>query len=240
MYALMKAELLKQKHSFHKKLVWLAPIVTIFIAIILMGGGYIQSGSYNWWYTIILPASLTIISSLTIVNEQKGKFHGLFSSLVHIKKLWYSKIIVCTLYLALTCLTFFIGITLSGVLFGSQISLIDSFIASLILFILFAWQIPLWMYLSMKVNISFSVILSLICNFGIAVIFAVKTVWWIPFAIPARLMCSIIGILPNGLNVDGGSYLLNDNVIPVGIFINVTLYVVLSYLTAKCFEKQEV
>ncbi len=240
MYLLIKAELLKQKHSFHKKLVWLAPVITILLAFVLMGGRYIQSGSYNWWYTFILPGALTMISSFIIVNEQKRKFHGLFSDLVDIKKLWYSKILVCTMYLGLTCLIFFGVITVSGFLFGSQISIIDSFIASILLFILFSWQIPLWMYLSIKINMIFSVVLSIICNFGIAVIFAVKSIWWIPFAIPARVMCHVIGVLPNGLNVEADSFLFNGEAIPMGICINVVLYLVLSYITAKCFEKQEV
>lgn len=240
MNLLIKAELLKQKHTFQKKLVYFAPIVTILIAFILMGGRYIQSGAYNWWYTLILPGAMTMISSFIIVNEKRRKFHGLFSVLIDVKKLWYSKILVCIIYLALTCLVFFLGITISGAVFGSQISIINSLMASVLLFILFLWQIPLWMYVSMKINTGFSVILSIICNFGVAVVCSIKSVWWIPFAIPARVMIPVIGVLPNGLNVEEGSQLINSGVIPIGICITVGLYLVLSYFTAKWFEKQEV
>lgn len=240
MYAIIKSELLKQKHSFNKKLLWIAPIITILLAFALMAGAYIQSGAYNWWYILILPGALTIITSSVITNERKRKFHGLFSDLVDIKKLWYSKILICTIYLGFTCLIFFIGITISGYIFGSQIPIINSFIASILLFILFAWQIPFWMYFSMKVNTSFSVIISIICNLGVAVICAVEPIWWVPFAIPARVMCPVIGVMPNGLLVESSSYLLNNIVISIGIIITIALYISLSYFTAKWFEKQEV
>lgn len=240
MNLIIKAEFLKQKCTFQKKLVWLAPLITILITIMLMGGLYIQSGAYNWWYILILPETVTMISSFIIVNEKKRKFHGLFTVLIDVKKLWYGKIFVCSIYLALTCLIFFLGITISGTVFGSQISIFDSLFASILLFILFLWQIPLWMYISIKMNIGFSVILSTICNLGISVVCAIKSIWWIPFAIPARVMIPVIGILPNGLNVEEGSHLIEGKVIPIGICIAIGLYIVISYFTAKWFQKQEV
>ena len=92
----------------------------------------------------------------------------------------------------------------------------------------------------MKINTGFSVILSIICNFGISAICAINSMWWIPFAIPARVMIQVIGVMPNGLNVEGGSNLINGNVMPLAIFISIALYLTLSYLLAKWFEKQEV
>ena len=240
MKAIIKAELLKQKNTFQKKLVWIAPIVTILIAFLLMGGAYIQKGAYNWWYMLILPGVVTMISLFIIVNEKKSKFHGLFAVVIDIKKLWYGKIIVSTIYLAFTCLIFFFSITITGFIFGSQISIINSLTASILLFVLFLWQIPLWMIISMKLNVGFSVILSVILNFGVATICAIGSLWWIPFAIPARAMIPILGIMPNGLNAEVSSNLISSNIIPIGISISLVLYVALSYLSAKWFKKQEV
>lgn len=240
MKSIIKAELLKQKHTFHKKLIWIAPIITIFIAFLLMGGAYVQSGSYNWWYVLILPGALTMISSFIIVSDKKRKFHGLFTTLIDIKKLWYGKIVVSAIYLALMCIIFFISITISGLIWGSQIQIINSLIASTLLFILFLWQIPLWMIVSMKLKTGFSIILSVILNFGLAAICAIGSLWWIPFAIPARTMITIIGIMPNGLNVEIGSSLINSNVISISIIISLGLFLALSFITARWFEKQEV
>ena len=240
MKSIIRAELLKQKRTFGKKLVWIAPIITILFVLLLMGSRNIQNGSYNWWYMIILPGSLTMISSFIVVNEKKRKYHGLFSVLIDIKKLWYSKIVVCTKYLALTCLLFFLGITISGFLFGDKISIVNSLVGSILIFILFLWQIPLWMFLSMKISTGFSVALSILFNFGVAAVCATGSMWWIPFSIPARVMISVIGVMPSGVYAEVGYNLINGNAIPIGIVISIGLYLVLSYFSAKCFEKQEV
>ena len=62
MNKILQSEHLKQKHTFQKKLIYLAPLVSIAIAFVLMGGYYIQKSAYNWWYTLILPGSFTMIT----------------------------------------------------------------------------------------------------------------------------------------------------------------------------------
>ncbi|CEN87002.1 lantibiotic immunity ABC transporter MutE/EpiE family permease subunit [Paraclostridium sordellii] len=240
MFNMIKAENLKQKHSFQKVLIWLSPTITLLVAFLLMGGRYIQQGGYNLWYIIILPGALTIISSFVINNDSKRKFNGLFSVVIDKDKIWYSKIILCTIYLGIACLLFFLEITVMGYLFKCTISIKDSFLASILLFILFSWQIPLFMFISMKVSTGVSVIISMICNCGIGIICALKSTWWIPFAIPSRIMCHVIGVLPNGLTVENSSYPFDIKIILIGLAITVSLYIVISYLSSRWFEKQEV
>lgn len=240
MLSMIKAEHLKQKHSFQKILIWLAPTITLLLAFVLMEGNYIQVGGYNWWYMLILPGSMTLISALVINNDSSRKFHGLFSVVIDKDKIWYSKIIICTMYLAIACLIFFLEVTIIGYLFEDTISVKDSFLASVILFITYSWQIPLFMYMSMKFKAGIAIITSMICNFGIATICAVKSTWWIPFAIPSRLMCYVIGVLPNGLLVENGSYAFDIKIILIGLIITTILYMLISYLSARWFKKQEV
>ena len=78
MNKILQSEHLKQKHTFQKKLIYLAPLVSIAIAFVLMGGYYIQKSAYNWRYTLILPGSFTMICSFIISNDRKRKFNGLF------------------------------------------------------------------------------------------------------------------------------------------------------------------
>lgn len=240
MYELVKAELLKQKYTFNNKVIWIAPILTFILAFILVGGRYFQGCSYNWWYLFILPSILTMVASYVIRNDSKKNFHGLFSIVIQKKQIWYSKIFLCAIYLGITCLIFFIGVTLGGYLFKTMITARASFFASILLIILFLWQIPLWMYLSLKINPIFSILISIVCNVGISIVFSTEPLWWIPFAIPSRIMCSVIGILPNGLNVENNSYLINGDVILPAVIITSVLFMILSYLTAKSFEKREV
>lgn len=238
MNKILQAEHLKQKHTFQKILIYLAPLITIAIAFLLMGG-YVQLGAYNWWYTLILPGSFTMICSFIITNDSKRKFHGLFGVMIDKQKTWYAKILLCTIYLGLSCLIFFLAITFIGFMLKSTIPVKNSLMASIILFITFSWQIPVLMYLSMKFSTGFSIMISILCNFGIAVVLAVTPAWWIPFAIPSRIMCHVIKVLPNGLPVETGTYPFDIKVILIGIMITMVLYVVSSYLTAKWFEKQE-
>ncbi|WP_291579944.1 lantibiotic immunity ABC transporter MutE/EpiE family permease subunit [Clostridium sp. UBA6640] len=236
----LKAELLKQKHSFNKKIIWLVPVVNIIIACALMGVNYIQTASYNWWYVSFLPFTFTYVSSSIINKDKKFNFHGLFGIAEDKKQLWYAKILTSTIYLFIACFIFLALITVCGFIFNEQISILDNLCASVLLFITFAWQIPLFMFITLKINMFFSVLLSVGCNLFIACICAVESYWWIPFSIPARVMCPVIKVLPNGLLMPMDSLLDNNNVIWIGVLITVTLYTLISVVTAKIFEKQEV
>ena len=105
-----------------------------------MGGYYLQKSAYNWWYTLILPGSFTMICSFIISNDRKRKFNGLFSVIVDKQKIWYSKIIISTMYLGLSCLVFFVVITIMGFIFETAIQVQNSLLESTILFITFSWQ----------------------------------------------------------------------------------------------------
>ena len=104
----LQSEWLKEKHSFNKVVLWLGPVVTILLALLLMGGRYLQSGAYNWWYTMLLPGCFTMSSAFTVAREQKKNRHGLLGVAVDKKKLWLAQIVLCTLFLLITCLVFFI------------------------------------------------------------------------------------------------------------------------------------
>ncbi len=240
MLAYVKSELLKQKHSFNIVLLWLAPLLTILLALVLMNGNHLQSGSYNWWYMLLLPGCFTMFSAFMTTQEQRKNRHGLLGIAVQKRSLWIAQIVACTLFLLITCLFFFAFITISGMLFGQTISVLESLFASILLFCTFVWQLPLWMYLAQKTGALLVIILSLFCNFIIPVICAEESYWWIPFAIPARLMCVCIRVLPNGLSVEAASVLNAKGVILPGIIISAALFVLLSKLTANRFEQCEV
>ncbi len=234
----IKSELLKSKRTFSRVLLWLAPLITILLAIVLMGGNNLQNGAYNWWYTIILPASFTMHCAFTATKESKKNRHGLYAIAAKRSRLWFAQILVCTAFLLITCMFFFLFITIAGILFGEKFTVFESFIASIVLFITFAWQSPLWLIIAEKAGIFSTIIINLICNFAIAVICATKSFWWVPFAIPSRLMCVCIRVLPNGLNVEAGSSLANSGVIFWGILITVALFIILTGITAIKIERQ--
>lgn len=235
----IKAEFLKQKNSFNQKIIWLVPMVVVIISFLLMGAGYVQTASYNWWYVLFLPFTFTYISASIMKKEKKYNYHGLFGIVHNKKKLWYAKIAIGTVYLLVTCILFFVITMIAGFIFVKQITVVNNLLASLLLFVTFAWQIPLFMLITLKLNMFVSILISLVCNLMIACICAVESYWWVPFSIPARLMCPVIKVLPNGLLMSNDNPLSSNQVIIPGILITVVLYVVLNIITSKIFEKQE-
>lgn len=236
----LRAELLKQKRTFNKILIWLAPLVTILLSVALMRGRFLQIGAYNWWYMLILPGSFTMIAAFMAVKERRKNRHGLFGVAVQKKKLWAAQILVCTFYLLLTCILFSVLIIVEGLLFGGDLSPAQSLTAGIVLFVTYAWQIPLWMFLADHTGVAFTVFVSLLCNNFSAILFAGKSCWWIPFAIPARMMCVCIHVLPNGLPMEAGNPLADGAVAVWAICIAVLWYAGILTVTALWFEKREV
>lgn len=66
MLKLMSAEYQKLKRTFTKNLIWIAPMATMLLCAGLSSGYGFQNGSYNWWYTMMLPGMLTLICASVI------------------------------------------------------------------------------------------------------------------------------------------------------------------------------
>lgn len=240
MFNLVKSECLKQKNTFQPNFIWLAPLLTLLMGVFLMGGADLQNGSYNWWYTILLPGSFTMFISFMTAREKGKNRHGLFGIVVQKSKLWQAQIMVGTLYLFASCMVFFGGAALGGFVFEETIPVAAGLAGSLVLFITFAWQTPLWMFVTEKLGAFAAVFISFVCNLGVGVFFATEPLWWIPFSIPARLMTPIIGVLPNGLWAKAGSELTNKGVIVPGLLISIALFMLLTVVTTRWFQTKEV
>ena len=67
------------------------------------------------------------------------------------------------------------------------------------------------------------------------------TLWWVfPMAIPVRLMCPVLGILPNGLPVPNGSGLWDSGVLIPGMLLSLAWFLVLTVLTCAWFQRKAV
>jgi lantibiotic protection ABC transporter MutE/EpiE family permease subunit len=199
-----------------------------------------QNGSYNQWSPFLLPGMLTLIC-VSVVEKDKKKinYRGILCLPVNPQKIWIGKIGVCVFLYFVSCIVSFVGVTSVGLVFGSSIPLTQSAAGSVLLFITFLWQIPLCMFLTDKVGLSPTVFINLASNI-ICVLFDAKTsFWWIPYAIPARLMCPVIKVLPNGLSVPANDPLLSTSVILPGVLVTLILFIALSVLTALFYRKLE-
>lgn len=216
------------------------PIITVSLCAVLTAGQTFQEGSYNWWYVMLLPGMLSLICAGVIQKDTKKLcYRALLDLPVDPAEIWLGKIGVCIWLLFVSCAIFLSVVTLGGFVLGSSILLRQSIFASMILFATFLWQIPVCLFFADRLGMFVAVFL----NFAANVVFIIETaksaLWWIPYSIPARIMCPVIKVLPNGLGVQAGDPLLDTNVVLPGVLVSLALFVVLSALTALWFRKRE-
>ena len=239
MYRLIKANFLKQKRKFSLKLLFVAPLISMFLSILLMGGMFFIENSFNWWYTLILPSSIFMIVCFNTSDERKKNRHGLFSVYADKRKLWLSAILSNTISLFVLNFIFFIFITIFTWFFGFELRVGVNLFATFLLTITFSWQIPLFMFISEKIGAFMGVFTGLILNMIFGIFFAPTKLWFVPFAIPSRLMCPVVGVMPNGLPVEIGSNLADSSVVLVGVLIAIVLYFITTILTTLWYNKLE-
>ena len=241
MFKYLKAENLKNKRTFTKKVILLSSIITILIG--LLSPLWFETNVYNQWYVIILPGTITLMAILIDQKEDKKlHYRAIYSLPVDLKKIWIGKILLISIYIFLSNSILVIGIQAIGSIFNFplKISLIKGFIASIIMVITSFWQIPFTLFLCKK----FKLLGGILINFGIgtilSIILADSSKWWIsPYSYTSRLMAAFLKIHPNGIPLEAGDALTNINVIPIGIAISVVLASGLTIITANWFKNQE-
>lgn len=241
------SENLKIKNTFLSKLTWIMPMLTILIAFFLTAN-YFQIDSYNWWYTMMLPGFVSLSCSLLSKVDGIMKNRAVLSLPVDMKKVWVAKVLVGIKNLAVACSIIFVCSQLEPILIGSQMlgkfSILTCIAATVLLIITFMWQVPLCMFLGNKIGIFPTTLINMLMNFIFAIL-SIKKYWWvIPYSYPARLMCPVLKVLPNGLLAQPGSQTFTPDVlsytaIPIGVSVSVVLFLVLTYFTAKWYKTRE-
>ena len=237
----LKAENLKCSRTFAKKLVVIAPLFMVLLAGI--SGMYLVQNGYNWWYVIILPGFITLTTALVNQIEEKIRYQPVFAMSVSLQKIWISKVLLIAVYISIACLLHLAGMILGKFIINptSAISIIQMAGATLILIVVSLWQIPFCLFLSKR----FGLMAAVLINVGIGIVLdifaATEDFWWAcPYSLATRLMCPVLGILPNGTLASHGDAMLNPGVIPVGITLSIAMFLLLLAVTAKWFRKQEV
>jgi len=235
------SEHIKFKRTFIKKIAIIAPIALILFSAVVNGGQFIQSGSYNYWYTTIFPGILPLMCGVIINKDlKKLKDRTILCLPFDPAESWISKIIVCMWFSFLSCIVFLAATTIGGAIFGTQYSILTSIKASFIIFLTTLWQIPLCLFITDKIGMIIALLLNLGCTAIVGVMLASQSIWLIfPYSITSRLMCPIINVLPNALPAPANNPLKNSSVILPGVVITVALFIVLSILTSLWFRKKE-
>ncbi|MDD7362676.1 MAG: lantibiotic immunity ABC transporter MutE/EpiE family permease subunit [Peptoniphilus sp.] len=239
------AEHLKHKRSFLKKLIVVAPLVAVLHAFVIMPY-YFSSNAYNWWYVVLMPATLSLIPALIHQREdRKLKYRAVFPLDIDLKACWMSKVAVAAIYLSVAE---FIHMASVGILQPSISLAVQSdyawgtlALASALLLLVNLWQIPLCLFLAKKIGFVASVVGNTALGAVLGLLFADGPYWlYCPYAWGTRLMVPILHVLPNGLIAGAGDAMVTDTALALPCILSVALFVTLTLATARWFSKCEV
>lgn len=233
-WKLIKAESLKLRHTFGKALPVAAPLFTVLAAFLLTGGGRgnaLPAGTWNWWYTLLLPGMLAVLCYLGTGKDKKIRDYHLRMLPEDIDRCLIWKIMYYILALTASNFLLFVGALLGGKLFGTTFGAWEGFCGFLLLSIASLWEVPFYLLLSARFGMAATVLGCVVLSLGGVAGLADTDFWWLcPSAVPSRLMCPVLGILPNGLPVPTDSSLRDCKIILPGIVISLLWFMLLSRL----------
>lgn len=241
MLNIVKAERLKMRHTFGKFLSVVFPVFTLLLVFWLMGGDSLFfAGAWNFWYTLLLPAMLAVLCYLGIKKDERINYYNMLVTPVALEKCFVGKMIYYSVGLFLANFIIFVGTSVANALNGYTTTLVSGLCAAVLLSFLYLWEIPFYMMLSYRFGMFADIFLCFLLSTGGTVI-ANSRLWWLcPSAVPARLMCPVLGILPNGLLVPDKSYLAATDVILPGILLSLLWFVLMAYLAVHFFKRKVV
>lgn len=176
---------------------------------------------------MLLPGMLAILCCLGIKKEQKLHYCNLFSSHISPGQYLIGKICFNAAGLVIANLIVAVGTYAADIFWGNYIPIGREFLAAVVLSVCFLWEIPFFMLLGLRFGIFVSLFSCMVLSIGGTSVLADSDLWWLcPAAVPVRLMCPVLGIMPNGLLVPADSPLWNMGVIIPGIMICLVWFVV--------------
>ena len=248
---IFQAERMKYRHTSMNRITFLMPFLTVLLAAALTSN-FFAVDSYNWWYTGMYPGYLAVMCSIIGGKDKSKKNYTIWSLPCDMKKIWDAKIFTGMVMSGISVsvvvvMTIFIGNVMKMALHVEYIAVPTIFrqlLAGVLMWITSLWEIPVCLFLSQKIG----KFLTLIIHVGFYIIMSnflsLKSFFMLfPGTITARLMCPILGVLPNGLLMQLGSMtyspeLAGMNNLVIGIPAALIWFGVFWILSRKWFGRQ--
>ena len=251
-----KSEILKYKRTLIKKLIVFIPVFFAVYALAVQATmmnnplSHTQSWSwesllglvFNWWSFLFLPIGFALFATLVAIQEKKaGNYRVLRMQNKSIMKIWFYKELGMAFYSLMSHIVLVVVIIIVGVVSGNgKIPFFEISVASLVCWFTSLTLIPIQLWAATWKGMPFSMGIGFI-GMIIGVLSAPKSFWIIvPWSWATRLMCPLIGVHPNGAFLTKEDLLMDSSVIPVGIFVSLVFFIVVTVLTAKWFERREI
>ena len=239
------AETLKHKHSFLMKLLFIAPIIALLHAFVLMPS-YFSVNAYNWWYVLLMPATFALIPTMMHRTEdRKLHYRAVFPLNIDLRKVWISKILTALIYMSTTAMLHMIGVFIFQIFVGEQLTQNYAFttmlLASVLLVITNIWQVPFCFFLAKKFGFIASVVVNAVLGLVVGILLADGAMWiYCPYSWGIRLMVPVMHILPSGVPTEVSNPMISNTSLFIPCILSVCLFTLLTFITAKWFSKQEV
>lgn len=245
------AERLKYRYTSMNRITFLMPFLTVLLAVALTSN-FFAVDSYNWWYTGMYPGYLAVMCSIIGGKDKSKKNYTIWSLPCDMEKIWDAKIFTGVVMsgisvIVVVVMTIFIGNVMKMALHVEYIAEPDIFrqlLAGVLMWATSLWEIPVCLFLSQKIG----KFLTLIIHVGFYIIMSnflsLKSFFMLfPGTITARLMCPILGVLPNGLLLQPGSMtyspeLADINNLVIGIPAAILWFGLFWILSRKWFGRQ--
>ena len=251
MKAYVQAEILKYRHTSMVKVLVLMPLLCVLLAAWLTYT-YFAVDSYNWWYIGFYPGLLGILCGMIGGKDRRWNYASIGSLPCSMGKIWDAKVLVGAAVsgaasLLTVVLTAAVGAALENLVhitFILRPSLAAQVAAGLIIWITSLWQIPFCLLLSQKMG-PFLMFLVHVASYSVISAAVSLKPWFalLPGAITSRLMCPVLGILPNGLPAVEGQMtyaaeLMGMKNLWIGIPAALLWFAVLWWGSRKWFERK--
>lgn len=246
-----RAEKLKYRHTSMKGLAVMMPLITVILAAWLTYS-FFTVDSYNWWYIGLYPGFLGILCSMIGGKDKAKKNHTIRSLPCSMGRIWDAKILVGAVMsgISVLCIVSFTLIVGKGMEILLQIQYIvqpsvkAQVLAGAVMWLTTLWQIPFCLFLTQKVGTFWTLVIHMGCYEILAVTASLKP-WFslFPAAITARLMCPVLGILPNGLLLQPGQMTYSSELggmenLLIGIPAALLWFVIFWRGSRRWFERQ--
>lgn len=214
----LKTELLKYRKTSVQRLIFIIPIICAVLAagFCCLGGLKIirlaDITILNHWGLIWLPASVVLITGLAHKHEAKSTGYQLIFGLpIKTGSVWLNKVLAIALGLLAETLILWGLICLFDLLFvGASVDTLRHCLgAALLSWVSVLWQIPVYLWLAGKISYFLLMILNCAVSLCVGPIYAARPDWWtVPWAWTLHVQSPLIGLHPNGIPLESGSWML--------------------------------
>ena len=242
MINILKAEYKKTRNTMERRGIVLFPVAVFALAFVLTLGmteSYAES-VWNWWYVLMLPGMIAVFCYLSVSREKKTKYCHMMTLPEDKGKLMLGKILYMGCAILVSNVIIFAGAFVGGTLLTTSVPVGGAVASVFVLTISELWQIPLFLFLDERFGMVSELLVCVFLSIGGIVAASSGKLFILPSAIPGRICCPLLHILPNGIKAKVGDPLLNTAVILPGIGISVIWFGIATALFLHWFRNFEV